>query len=232
LLSPSQLLKDVKSSWLSNYTISDIGENYEVLGDISFCTPYKGDIIEDTYSVKLLISKKFPNKIPKVFEVGGRIEPDPDNHINVYDSNSLCLEIPPLLNSLFNKDPSLTGFLNNLVIPFLFNYSYKEKNVDYPKAQWCHGGAGVLDFYMEYFGINKRSQAKEFFRIGFHQNKRKDGSRSCCSGLTFKGHSICYCGSGKKIRDCHRNVLKKYHELLSNGYSLKAIKRDLGSVKS
>ena len=73
--------------------------------------------IVDSYQLKIDIPNNFPNSLPEVIEIGGRIPRDGKHHVN-YD-NTLCLGSPIRIRLAFSKHRNLIGFARNILVPYL-----------------------------------------------------------------------------------------------------------------
>lgn len=160
-------------------------------GALAFSANYadKG-AIEDTYSVDIFMPAKNSTALPTAKETGGRIK---DFHVN--QDGTLCLGALVEIRRRRLQDSSLRGFIEGLVIPFLYSFSYKEKYNSLPFDDLPHGGEGTLKYYREFFKVDSNLSVIEFLRILTMDN--------------YKGHFICPCGSGLKMRSCHGNKLRE-----------------------
>ena len=106
--------------------------------------------MEGEYEIDISIPKQYPDSLPLVFEIGGKI--DRNYHHN--PTGELCLATPIEIEMNFKKFPSLLGFVDNLVIPYLFSHAYFMKHGEMPYGERPHGSEGILQFYEEHFGTN------------------------------------------------------------------------------
>lgn len=85
------------------------------------------------------------------------------------------------------------------VEPFFFwQIEYEISDGQNENKAYLHGADGTLQFYKE---ILKTDDIKIVYRFIGYLTKKK-----------IKGHWCCYCDSGKKIRDCHFKLIKKYKQ--------------------
>jgi hypothetical protein len=80
--------------------------------------------VEDAFELEIDIPTAFPKDIPKVTETGGRIPRTSDYHVNQTDG-TLCLGSPLRLPSLVSAAPTLIGFSEKCLIPYIFGISQK-----------------------------------------------------------------------------------------------------------
>lgn len=160
-----------------------------VRGQLKFSRAYLKQNIEDEYSIEILIPQDYPLVLPKTFETGGRIPRD----FHQYQDGSLCLGAPLATKQKFRKQPSLFGYVEGSVIPYLYSYSYKCKFGKLPFGELSHGGKGILEYYQEVFSVRDPRRVRKFLQI------LADGN--------YRGHSRCPCGTGKRLRSCHGELL-------------------------
>lgn len=144
--------------------------------------------IKDKYDIEINISNNYPKTIPLVCETKGKIPKD-WHHNGEY----FCLETPFGVWEIFRKQETLLNFVDNLVVPYLFSYSYFKKTGDSSKEH-AHEARGVLDDYKKRFNIKDDLLAFKLLRILVEHD--------------YRGHASCPCGSGKKLRKCHGKYIQ------------------------
>lgn len=154
--------------------------------------------IEDSYFIQLSLPTDYPQSPPKVLEIGERIPRDVDYHISP-DTGELCLGAPVDVKRRFSCSPSLLHFVNDLVVPFLYAFSYKERFGERPWGELSHGGKGVLQFYYEFFDANDLKAVLRLLKI--------------LADDSYRGHHPCPCESGKILRRCHGPQLRDLMEI-------------------
>lgn len=182
---------------------------YYIEGTIDFTAFYKNyPTISDKYEIQMTL-KNYPDEVPSVTEVGNRIKRDIDNHIS--DDGQLCLGSKLSCYEIFDKN--LQSYFKNLLIPFLYANSYKEKNGHYPWKPLNHGISGVLEYYKERFSLNDQEILTLF--------------RNIDSFYKTKGHHICLCGRQEKFRKCCREKLRP---IIGNPNTYNIFKKDIESI--
>lgn len=151
-----------------------------------------GEVFEDEFTIKIVIPVDYPRKLPIVYETSGKI---PSNFDHVNGDKTLCLAIPFEQRRFFKKQPNLKGFVENLVVPFLFGFCFWAKHGEYPFGEARHGANGIWDFYEKLF----QSSDKRQLLLGL----------SSISTKGYRGHYPCPCGSGKVIRQCHKEEVAR-----------------------
>lgn len=62
-----------------------------------------------------------------------------------------------------------------------------------PFGELSHGGLGILEYYQDLFEIQDRRRVLKMIQILAEDN--------------YRGHTRCPCGKGKRLRDCHGQIL-------------------------
>lgn len=167
---------------------------FVVKGNLSFSVVYCGKVIKDDYDIEIEIPIDYPKSAPTVKEVGGKIPNDIDYHVNTHDG-TLCLGAPLAVKKTFAQQRNLLWFVEKQVVPFLFGISYKTKYGQFPFGELSHGSKGLLEHYKELFVVKDDFVALELLNL-------------LCVG-NYDERNMCPCGSGLKLRTCHRRILKK-----------------------
>jgi hypothetical protein len=162
-----------------------------IKGSLDFCATYEKIKIKESFQVEILISRKYPEILPIARETGGIIP----RTFHRYEDDTLCLGAPSAIKIKFSEKPSLLGFVDNLLIPFLFSFSYWKENGVMPYGELSHGGKGLTEYYTNYFGVHSESVILAFLAM--------------LALDKYRGHHDCPCGSGQIIRQCHGDALLK-----------------------
>lgn len=147
--------------------------------------------ITDSYDLQITVSSTFPKSLPDVLELGGKIPRDGKHHVN--RNGTLCLGSPVRLLSLLAKKPTLTGFSENCVVPFLYAVSHKlQYGGDFIFSELAHGERGIIDDYMKLFGVTTKEQVINVLTlIGMKQR--------------LANKKPCPCDCSKRLGACHFN---------------------------
>ena len=151
-----------------------------------------------TYDVEIWLATDFPKTEPWVFEVGRRIPRDLDRHM--FSNGRCCVTV---WEAWLATAPqvSFEAFLTGPVHEFFLSQFWYELNGEWPFGEWSHGLEGLREAYAEIF-----------------ENPR-DGTRlraylEVLSRERPKGHWPCPCGSGRRLRNCHRErVIALHHRI-------------------
>ncbi|MCB1173734.1 MAG: hypothetical protein KDK39_09225 [Leptospiraceae bacterium] len=203
-------LEKEKLSVLSKYTQLESEYNKESLtlkGTVLFIYDYKGYALECLYKLRIVVPNNFPAEWPLVYEVGGKVRKS--FHVNA--TGSLCLGSSLRIQSILRPNPSLLNFIEKIVFPFLFSNEYFSIYRVTPFGELEHGGAGLYQDYQEILAITDINQIISFIE------KLPN---------LYRGHSLCPCGSNKKLRNCHSSAVRDLLDVPS-----KALKSELCNLK-
>lgn len=165
--------------------------------------------ISGRFDIELAVPEKYPKILPCVRETGGAIDRD-YGHIN--SDGTLCLAAPVESRRIFSEQNSLLGFVNRLVIPYLYGYCYWKKYGRHPFGEQAHGAEGIVHYYMDELGLDSSSRVLAMVSFLLEHG--------------YRGHLDCPCGSGLKVRNCHgRDLLS-----LSEHHTKDTLKNDFRYV--
>lgn len=188
---------EVKAKYQGLSIQTDPAGGYIVSGYIGFITRVKELDIKDYFNIVINISSDYPKILPTAREVDGRI---PQN-FHKYTNGCLCLEIPIEQRIIFNLQPTLLGYIENLLIPYLSSFYYRYKTGNMPYEERPHAGAGVIQSY------EARLNVKDDIAIL--------GFLFMLSTEIFLRRQKCLCGSGNRFCHCHEKYLKELQKLQS-----------------
>lgn len=157
-------------------------------GNLAFTANYDGrGLIDDEFEVEISFPVSGVIDVPSAKEIGGRIPREPDFHVN--SDGTMCLGAPLDIRRKYKQDSSLRAFINYLLIPFLYSFSFKEKHGYMPFGELSHGEKGISEYYKEFFETDSELSVIELLKIIIEDN--------------YRGHMPCPCVSGKRLRNCH-----------------------------
>lgn len=179
-------------------------------GSLPFEASAEGhETIADIFEIDLIVPGSYPKALPWVLETGGRISSD---YEHVYEDGKLCLAVPIEERLTFERLPSLLGFVNNLLIPYCYGYCYWERHGVHPFGEREHGRAGIVRFYIDWLDLPGEVEALKV-ALDLVQHR-------------YRGHHDCPCGSGAKLRNCHRPALMQ----LDRHHTAATALHDFGAV--
>ena len=150
-----------------------------------------GPVIEDNYTLSIRVPNRFPDGLPVVKEVGGRIPHHADHH--VYDDGSLCLGSPLRLRLIAAEEGRLSGFAIACIVPFLYAASHRSRfGGSLPFGELAHGAAGVFDDYMDLLGLDTPQKVVVALELMGMKNRLANKRQ-------------CPCGCGQRLGVCQFN---------------------------
>jgi len=155
-----------------------------LVGELNFTATWQQKTISDSYIIEIRFPDDYPDTPPKVVEIGGKIE---KGHHKYYDE-TLCLGVPVEIYLKFNKYKNILFFVEELVIPYLYAYSYK---TEMGKMPWDerHGDVGIFQYYIELFKTLDLSAILALLKIIIEGD--------------YQGNLPCPCGERKTLNECH-----------------------------
>ena len=180
------------------------GGDLRLKGSFDFAAHHagKGDI-KDSFALEIIVPSGFPKELPRVTETGGRIPRTGEYHVNPTD-NTLCLGSPLSLLLKFSKKPTVEGFAESCLVPYLFAISHKLKaGGPLPFGELDHGVDGLYTDYMELFGLKSRDQLVYAFKLLGIKKRRAN-------------KLPCPCGCGIRLGRCKYNFrLREFRKVAS-----------------
>jgi len=156
-----------------------------------------GTEIIDSYSVRIIPQPDYPNRFPFVFESMGKIPINIDWH--VFSDGHFCLCTMPEELLKCKNGFTLCDFVETEVKPYLFNQTFR-REYGFFNQERKHGFEGELASYKEILELNDVIKVARFFSFLL---KRREPGRT----------EICFCGSYKKYRKCHRQTYRIFEQL-------------------
>jgi hypothetical protein len=150
------------------------------------------ETITDVYHIKVTVPVEFPKRFPTVKELGGRI----DRKFHRLIDGSFCLGSPTRLRLALVSDPTLVGFIERCLIPYLYGYSYCQLHGHLPFGELDHGHAGLIEDFCRLFGVSTALACVRMLQLTA-MKKRVANKRPCP------------CGSGMRLGRCHHSCLNK-----------------------
>ncbi len=153
------------------------------------------ETITDSFAVELAIPHEFPERLPRVKETGGRIGTEYE-HLN--PDGTLCLAVPIEQRRVFFERSTLLGFVDRLLVPYLYGYCFWSKHSYHPFGEAAHGCEGILHHYISTLNLRDPLAGLAVICFLFEHG--------------YRGHHDCPCGSGRKVRRCHGPALRDLHD--------------------
>jgi hypothetical protein len=169
------------TTFLSEYpgmTVSPVkGGAITLSGSFSYAaTPSDLPRITDTYRVKIHVLSDFPQSMPEVYELDGKIPRDGNHHVNSDDT--LCLGPPLRLRWKLNQNPTIVGFAEECLVPYFYSISHKLNYGTFPFGELDHGESGVIADYKELLRLPSEAQIK--YALNLLGIKKRHANKQPC----------------------------------------------------
>ncbi|MES9999174.1 MAG: hypothetical protein ABW125_07210 [Candidatus Thiodiazotropha lotti] len=184
---------------LSNVTEKD--DEIIVSGSLAFEASADGfETITSAFDIELIIPFDYPKSLPRAYETSGEIARE---YEHVFDDKKLCLAVPIEERRIFQLVPTLLGFVNRLLVPYLYGYCYWREHKEHPFDESDHGPRGIVQYYREKLELDDDIAVLSVISFLYEHG--------------YRGHHPCPCGSGAKVRNCHGNAFRDLYSLHTEG---------------
>ena len=122
--------------------------NVVVQGRVGFTIDTPLGVVADDYELRIEFPRCYPARPPVVFETEGKIESEFDHFMA---AGNFCLGAPVEVRRRFSEHGNLLRFIEDLVVPYLFSYTYKREKGQMPFGELAHGARGLLEYYRDFF---------------------------------------------------------------------------------
>src|SRR5690606_10500797 len=116
--------------------------------------------------------------LPRVFEIGGRIEHSVDEH--VFPNGQLCLGSDLRLRTIIGQAFDLLRFADRCIVPYLYATSRKAREGRFVFGELKHGLRGVVDDYLDLFELNERDALLAALKALASKRKSADAHTCPC----------------------------------------------------
>lgn len=182
------------------------GRSVRLEGTYEFRAVFQDNpVIQDQYLISIEISKDFPFQLPIVKEIGGKIFPNSNNHIN--GDGTICLGSPIKLMEKIYSNPTLNTFAKKCITPYLYAMSYKEQyGGKLIFGELSHGIVGLFEDYKEIFNVGNEEAVLRILDI--LSSKKREANKK-----------ICPCGCNRRSGKCNfRKSLTQFKKIASRRY--------------
>jgi hypothetical protein len=148
----------------------------------------------DRFDIEVEFPDSYSWHVPIVREIGGQIPRDAAHHVW---GDRACLWAPGERHLYWPHGSTFRQFLDGPVRSWFIGQVHVRANQPWPYGEHHHNDAGVFEAFAELLGLSDR------------------GTICRCIQLLLKaepkGHHECPCGSGKRLRECHGQMLRELH---------------------
>lgn len=159
-----------------------------------YCLPIPATDREIEYGIALLLPGNYPKCPPEMFCNDPKL---PIGNIarHIMNDGRACLGVQAEISIRWSAGSTIVNFLDSLVAPFLAWQAYYDVHKKPPPwGERSHNAQGILEFYAELLGRSVDSSVVGFMRLLARKNQPK-------------GHEPCPCNSGRRLRNCHRDLV-------------------------
>jgi hypothetical protein len=139
------------------------------------------------FDIEIKLPDDYPNSLPEVKELGGKIPIVNDRHVN--DDGTCCLTVPAKMFQDLGKSYSIIDFIDKFVVPFFANQVHYEINGAWANGDYHHGKQGIFEYYAESLEVKSPKTIADLMKITLQPFPK----------LSQK----CPCKSGKRLKKCH-----------------------------
>lgn len=151
------------------------------------------------YGIVLILPNNYP-KLPPLMYCNDPKLPINDIDRHIMKNGRACLAVYAEIRKRWPPGSNIVDFIDELVSPFLIWQTYYDAYQKPPPwGERSHDGPGILEFYAELLNRPVDSSMKGFMQLLARKNRPK-------------GHEPCPCNSGKKLRNCHRDLIHDARE--------------------
>lgn len=166
--------------------------DFVLFGEIVLNHVFNGVRMTGKFNLEIVVPRDFPSAFPIVKELSKCID---ENYSHRYKNGQFCLASNLELKMFFSQDTDICSFIEKYVIPYLYTYRFYEEYGVYPYGERSHGIMGDLEYLKDLFEVDSWGQVMDIVLF--------------VAKSTYRGHLLCPCGSGKRIRNCHGVLIKK-----------------------
>jgi len=169
-----------------------IDGDYKISGTLRYIASYDNhETIDDSFNIQIHIPDDYPDNIPRVYETEKT-----NGYHHRFTNGMLCLSSPLEQYYEFCKCKNLLNFIDKLIIPYFYFFSFYIKHNQKPYDDLDHGEKGLRETYKNRFGT---SSVQSLYNI----------IKYCIKVKKVDYNKKCPCGSGRKVIKCfdHKNIL-------------------------
>lgn len=149
------------------------------------------------YHMGIVFPRNYPKWIPATYMLEPDIPRVADRHF--YQNGQACLCLPHEVHGFFPDGINFNEYFDRLLKPWLIGQTGFDDKGYWPFTSRDHGMKGILQGFSELLKIDDPEDVLRFFYLLIRKNSAKGGT-------------LCPCGSGRKLRDCHSELFKECRE--------------------
>ena len=182
------------------------GPSVVIQGPFHFTARHEGHPeITDSFDLRIAVPPGFPGDLPEVTELGKKIPRNGNFHVN--PDATLCLGSPLRLLWKVSQRPSLRGFASHCLVPYLYAVSHKlQFGGELLFSELKHGPQGVIDDYLDLFGLKNPEQVRRVLRM-LGMKKRRANKEPCPCEC---GNRLGRCRFNRKLRQFRQRASRTW----------------------
>ena len=158
-------------SYFNKLNIEFTKEHCLLIGNFNLNAMYNNVRLEGHFNLQIKINiNTYTKSIPTVIYLDNSIS----KNFHKNSNNNLCLGTNVEQELIFSKNPTIKGFIENLLIPYLFSYLYWVKYNEVPFGERSHGIYGIYEFYVDYFDNNNIQDIINLLEISIYYKRTKN----------------------------------------------------------
>lgn len=174
------------------------------------------------YTTNLVVPSDYPRTVPVLICDQREIPWTLDRHV-FPQSGKACLCVESEYGHHWPNGSDLTDFLNRLVVPYFVAQHYYDLHGTWPKYRdRSHGREGILEAYRDMLKPLGASVDEKVI----HDVMKLMGSVG-----ELRGHRICPCGSGRKLKRCHRFLISDLRRTIDRRHANRDYQRAFASLQ-
>lgn len=153
----------------------------------------------DTYKIEIKGSDKYPMEFPLLYETGNAFPKIADWHVNDTDK-SCCVDVAPNELIVCKNGLNIIDYINNFVIPYLANQTFRKREGYYLYGEYSHGISGKIEYYQN--KLKAKTPLDLVKMIDF-----------IIKGINLPRTAYCPFCRNIKFRHCHRDVFRELQNI-------------------
>ncbi len=170
----------------------------------------------DHFLVEINLPVGYPNELPIVREIGGRIPHALDRHV-IPSSGECCVLLPDQRWELWPRGSSLLAYIDGPLRNYFLGQALVERGDPWPFGEWAHGLQAKLDYYNGLLGTDNQQAILQYLRA--------------LEAKQVEGHWECPCLSGRRLRDCHFTLVRDLRGKIPQEDARHALRRFAADLK-
>jgi len=180
----------LKYSWSTKY------KTWVITGELDICDTE--GVYWNTFNIVIGVPQSYPYCVPILVEKSEIIIRDIDWHIS--PEGICCIDVSHNLIAMSKLGINICSFISDKVYPYFANQLYKLAEDKYAGKEYAHHLEGIIQYYLEEHNLPDKSAVVSLLQ------------RITTKSFIGRNNS-CPCGSGKKIKRCHKNSIETIKSL-------------------